>query len=276
MERLDSRLGFSSTLATVSKLSHKLPSSETKAVCSLVKERVCHKNQPAHRNFYSGRIFTAPGKRFSQPHFEFNIRASAVAVEAKPVISWLNKSPRTALEGVTVFDSTGSEQLITELWSESDTILVALMRHFGCPFCWEMAASVNKKSEELKSLGVKVIILSVGQPSSIKEFCDGSGIPEDMIRADPYRTVYDALGLYNGVVETFFNPAIPLALMKKNVSSLIEANKNYRLITPSRENALQQGGIFVFKGDNVIYEHRDVGTGVHADIEEVMSAIRSA
>ncbi|XP_020091567.1 thioredoxin-like protein AAED1, chloroplastic isoform X3 [Ananas comosus] len=94
--------------------------------------------------------------------------------------------------------------------------------------------------------------------------------PSDCLYADPDRKAYDVLGLYYGLARTFFNPAS--AKVFSRFESLKNAVKNYTIeATPDdRASVLQQGGMFVFKGKELLYARKDEGTGDHAPLDEIL------
>ena len=47
-------------------------------------------------------------------------------------------------------------------------------------------------------------------------------------------------------------------------------------IPPKLDQGLQQGGMFVFRGDQVLFSHFDPATGAHADIATVLSVALAA
>jgi hypothetical protein len=53
--------------------------------------------------------------------------------------------------------------------------------------------------------------------------------------------------------------------------SLQKAAKNYTIrATPDdRSSVLQQGGMFVFKGKELLYARKDEGTGDHAPLDDI-------
>ncbi|TYH38181.1 hypothetical protein ES332_D12G092700v1 [Gossypium tomentosum] len=91
----------------------------------------------------------------------------------------------------------------------------------------------------------------------------------DCLYADPNREAYDILGLYYGFGRTFFNPASTKVFSR--FESLQEAVKNYTIEATLDETSsvLQQGGMFVFKGKQLLYAHKDEGTGDHAPLDQV-------
>lgn len=93
----------------------------------------------------------------------------------------------------------------------------------------------------------------------------------DCLYADPDRKVYNLLGLYYGVGRTFFNPAS--AKVFSRFEALRKAVQNYTIeATPDdRSSVLQQGGMFVFKGKQLLYARKDEGTGDHASLDDVFN-----
>lgn len=93
----------------------------------------------------------------------------------------------------------------------------------------------------------------------------------DCLYADPDRKAYDLLGLYYGFGRTFFNPASVKVFSKSRFEAMREAMKNYSLeATPDdKSSVLQQGGMFVFKGKQLLYARKDEGTGDHAPLDDI-------
>ncbi|KAG6489987.1 hypothetical protein ZIOFF_051269 [Zingiber officinale] len=100
--------------------------------------------------------------------------------------------------------------------------------------------------------------------------------PMDYLYADSERKAYGALGLYFGLGRTFFNPASTKVFSRWE--SIKKANKNYTITaTPDdRSSVLQQGGMFVFKGKQLLYGRKDEGTGDHAPLDEILNICNNA
>lgn len=147
--------------------------------------------------------------------------------------------------------------------------MVALLRHFGCPCCWELALELKTSKAKFDSAGVKLIAVGIGTPNKARILADRLPFPMDCLYADPDRKAYDLLGLYYGFGRTFFNPASAKVLSR--FDSLREAVKNYTIeATPDdRGSVLQQGGMFVFKGKQLVYARKDEGTGDHAPLDDI-------
>eukprot|EP00741_Cyanophora_paradoxa_P023343 tig00000254_g22550.t1 len=243
-------------------------------------QRSHFEGQRVSHSFEVGPSFASAARRSApwpaaMPHV--HVQAVSAPPAGAPTLSTVGASPRKALEGVSVYDSNKNEYKVNDLWGEKQVIVLALMRHLGCPFCWEMASSLDKIRPELEAAGVKVALVSVGLPEKAPEFSANHGFPLDRLYMSPDRSIYDALGLYNGLGRTFFNAATGKALKSRGFESLRESTKNYKMIQPqSATDAFQQGGLFVLAGDGVVLEHRDEATGDHADFAAVREAALAA
>uniref|UniRef100_A0A6V7QWL7 Thioredoxin-like protein AAED1, chloroplastic n=1 Tax=Ananas comosus var. bracteatus TaxID=296719 RepID=A0A6V7QWL7_ANACO len=170
--------------------------------------------------------------------------------------------------------STGEPVFIRDLWDQNEGMaVVALLRHFGCPcwyIFWELASVLRDSKSRFDSAGVKLIAIGVGTPDKARILAERLPFPSDCLYADPDRKAYDVLGLYYGLARTFFNPAS--AKVFSRFESLKNAVKNYTIeATPDdRASVLQQGGMLVFKGKELLYARKDEGTGDHAPLDEIL------
>ncbi|KAL0431470.1 UNVERIFIED_CONTAM: hypothetical protein Sradi_0773000 [Sesamum radiatum] len=137
--------------------------------------------------------------------------------------------------------------------------VVALLRHFGCPCCWELAATLKESKGKFDSAGVKLIAVGVGTPDKAQLLAERLPFPLDSLYADPERKAYDVLGLYYGLGRTFFNPASTKVFSRGD--ALKKATKNYTIrATPDdRSSVLQQGGMLYLKGSNYYTQERMKG-----------------
>ncbi|KAJ4714681.1 thioredoxin-like protein AAED1, chloroplastic [Melia azedarach] len=174
------------------------------------------------------------------------------------------------LGDISIFTAAGEPVLFKDLWDQTEGVaVVALLRHFGCPCCWELASALKESKARFDSAGVKLIVIGVGTPNKARMLAERLPFPMDCLYADPDRKVYNLLGLYYGVGRTFFNPAS--AKVFSRFEALQKAVKNYTIeATPDdRSGVLQQGGMFVFKGKQLLYARKDEGTGDHAPLDDV-------
>ncbi|XP_010679673.2 thioredoxin-like protein AAED1, chloroplastic [Beta vulgaris subsp. vulgaris] len=176
------------------------------------------------------------------------------------------------LGDITIFKATGEPVMFKDLWDQSEGIaVVALLRHFGCFCCWELAADLKLAKARFDAAGVKLIAVGVGSASKAQMLGERLPFPMECLYADPERKAYDLLGLYYGLGRTFFNPASTKVFSR--FESLKKAMENYTIeATPDdRSGVLQQGGMFVFKGKQLLYARKDEGTGDHAPLDDVFN-----
>ncbi|CAI0405492.1 unnamed protein product [Linum tenue] len=152
---------------------------------------------------------------------------------------------------VTVFKASGEPVVFKDLWDQNEGMaVVALLRHFGCPCCWELASELKEVKSKFDSSGVKLIAIGVGEPKKALLFSERLPFPVDSLYADPDRK----------------------AKVLSRFDSLRKAVENYTIeATPDdRSGVLQQGGMFVFKGKELLYARKDEGTGDHAPLNDII------
>ncbi|XP_038999952.1 uncharacterized protein LOC120125644 [Hibiscus syriacus] len=112
------------------------------------------------------------------------------------------------LGDVSIFTAAGQPVLLKDLWDQNQGIaVVALLRHFGCPCCWELASELKEAKARFEAAGVKLNALGVGTPNKARMLAKRLPFPMDCLYADPERKSYGIMGLYYGFGRTFFNPA---------------------------------------------------------------------
>ncbi|KAF8404842.1 hypothetical protein HHK36_009731 [Tetracentron sinense] len=213
----------------------------------------------------------------SSPFSSINLRSkkltkkSSLRFVARASPSEFSDGISEILGDVGVFTAAGEPVLFKDLWDQKEGMaVVALLRHFGCPCCWELASALKESKPSFESAGVKLIAVGVGSPDKARILAQRLPFPLDCLYADPDRKAYDVLGLYYGFGRTFFNPAS--AKVFSRFETLQKAVKNYTVeATPyDRGSVLQQGGMFVFKGKQLLYARKDEGTGDHAPLDEIL------
>lgn len=132
---------------------------------------------------------------------------------------------------------------------------------------------------ELDPYGVKLFLVSIGTPERGVEFSELTGFPQDRLIADPENALYDKLGFYRNVQRTFFDVRTPLSIFgrvfrKDRGGDLVEATMKWKpWIPPRGEQALQQGGVLVFNGQECTFKHFDQSTGNHLDLQELIQMV---
>ncbi|CAL4918829.1 unnamed protein product [Urochloa decumbens] len=224
-------------------------------------------------------LVSLPGGRYRHLRLRRSPLPAGTAAASSPSVpsSASDPDPESsighALGGVEIYSAaTGEPVLFRDLWDQNEGMaVVALLRHFGCPCCWELASVLRDTKERFDSAGVKLIAVGVGTPDKARILAERLPFPLEYLYADPERKAYDLLGLYFGLGRTFFNPASVKVFSR--FDSLKEAVKNYTIeATPDdRAGVLQQGGMFVFKGKELLYARKDEGTGDHAPLDDVLN-----
>ncbi|XP_014509878.1 thioredoxin-like protein AAED1, chloroplastic [Vigna radiata var. radiata] len=223
---------------------------------------------PNSHAFPAATLFNSSPKFICSNGLSVSLRHSIIS----PRVSNSQYSPQIAetLGDVSIFTASGESVRFSDLWDQNQGVaVVALLRHFGCICCWELALALKESKERFDSAGVKLIAVGVGTPNKARLLAERLPFPMDCLYADPERKAYNVLKLYHGLARTFLNPAS--AKVFSRYDSLQKAAENYTIgATPNDiSSVLQQGGMFVFKGKELLYARKDEGTGDHAPLDDV-------
>lgn len=158
--------------------------------------------------------------------------------------------------------------------TEGKTV-VSLLRHLGCPWCWDHARTMLAMKPQIEAMGFKLVILSMGEPvNGGKTFCKELPFPEELLFLDPTQAVYKQLSLYS--MNMFMGMDFVNATMdgmQKN-KNLMDTLGRYKLIQPPNpEIVLQLGGTYVVVGDKLLLGHMEKGVGSHADTADILRAV---
>lgn len=134
--------------------------------------------------------------------------------------------------------------------------------------------------DELNGLGMKLVMVSIGKPEVGKKLVEHLAIPKlaDFLFVDPENVLYDTLSLNKGVKETFFTPSTPVSFLNRftqpgGSKELFEVLSKWNkaiYIPPKQDQAFNQGGTFLFDGEESVFAHYDESTGAHSDIQQVI------
>ena len=120
--------------------------------------------------------------------------------------------------------------------------------------------------------------MGIGTSEKAKLVADHVGYSSDKLFADPDNVLYDALQLNSGLQRTFFNPATPYAILDRLTSNGIGDLNDVLgrwgdafIIPPKQSQALNQGGLFVFDGEDSAFVHYDASTGAHGDLDRAVA-----
>ena len=134
----------------------------------------------------------------------------------------------------------------------------------------------------LDKRGDVLAFISIGKDERAREFAKLTGMPAECIFADPDNASYAALGLYQSVARTFFNPATPLAFQRRvvegNVDDIVNVvTKTWKPWVPPRSSqAFQQGGTFALVPNaegtlEPVFSWYDEATAAHAPFEDFIN-----
>lgn len=134
--------------------------------------------------------------------------------------------------------------------------------------------------DELEQLGLELVMVSIGKPEVGKKLVDHLSVPNmaGCLYVDPENVLYDSLKLNKGVKETFFSIGTPFSFLKrfterdgtKELSEVLQKWSKAVYTPPRQDQAFNQGGTFVFDGDQTIFAHYDESTGAHSNIQQVI------
>ncbi|XP_051115501.1 uncharacterized protein LOC127240723 isoform X1 [Andrographis paniculata] len=223
------------------------------------------------KSLFSSKSFAASRESIRKVRFSEKPRGlSLVAMASSTATVSVPEDIGEVLGEVSIFTAAGEIVKFNDLWDQQEGVaVVALLRHFGCFCCWELASALKEVKEKFESAGVKLIAVGVGTPDKARLLAERLPFPLDSLYADPERKAYDVLGLYYGLRRTFLNPASVKVFSRRE--AVKKAMKNYTIkATPDdTSSVLQQGGMFVFKGKQLLYARKDEGTGDHAPLDEI-------
>ena len=128
----------------------------------------------------------------------------------------------------------------------------------------------------LDAAGVDLVAVSIGTASRASDFVAETGSPSNRLFADPDAACYDALRL-NRSLANFSQKSTPESLARRwredGAKDLLDVLRRWKpWIPPKPEQGFQQGGAFVFEGEQLLFQHYDPSTGAHADLDVLLQA----
>ena len=165
--------------------------------------------------------------------------------------------------------SNGETISLSSLWKEK-TILLAFIRHFGCPQCKEELDLLVNSITDLEKAGLALVVVTQGQPDETRTFCARYSADMECL-CDPDRKAFKAFGLPRGnLFQTLLSPRVWAA----NAQA---ARKGYRPeLPPQGQDAMQMAGIFIIGRDGRIrlpYYYDDIAD--HPPIELLLKGFMS-
>lgn len=165
---------------------------------------------------------------------------------------------------IEVLDVWGKPIFFEELWAGKTTVL-ALVRHFGCLFCQEQAASLHSALPAIEQAGASLVLLGNGNPVHASEFMRYTGL-ERRVFTDPARLIYKRLGMHHGLLRTY-----NLETTRHARRALTAGYRQYDV----RGDRWQLGGVLVIEPDGKIaYRFRSEVAGDHPSTSDVLHAVK--
>eukprot|EP00532_Pseudo-nitzschia_australis_P004518 CAMPEP_0168187830 /NCGR_PEP_ID=MMETSP0139_2-20121125/15267_1 /TAXON_ID=44445 /ORGANISM="Pseudo-nitzschia australis, Strain 10249 10 AB" /LENGTH=132 /DNA_ID=CAMNT_0008110115 /DNA_START=457 /DNA_END=855 /DNA_ORIENTATION=- len=128
-------------------------------------------------------------------------------------------------------------------------------------------------------------MVSIGTPENGKKLVEHLSIPDmaDYLYVDPENLLYDSLKLNKGLKETFFSPGTPFSFLRrftekdgtKELGEVLRKWSGAVYVPPRQDQAFNQGGTFVFDGDQTVFAHYDESTGAHSDIQQTIDLTKA-
>ena len=137
---------------------------------------------------------------------------------------------------------------------------------------------MQRRRSELESKGVGLYAVGIGTSEKAHLVAQHVGYAPSKLLADPDNLLYDALALNAGLQRTFFNPSTPYAILDRltsqkmgDLNNVLGKWKDAFIIPPKQSQAFNQGGLFVFAGDDSVFVHYDASTGAHGDLDKAVA-----
>lgn len=147
--------------------------------------------------------------------------------------------------------------------------------------CWELAVQLRRDIKpRLDAANVKLLLVSIGNPTTGKEFAKNTEFPEDCLYADNDNVCYDALNFYSGFMRTFFDKSTANSMKERfskngadDLKNVMRDNYKPLMGVKDTKQTLIQGGLICFNGGQSVFFHKDQGTGAHADFDAALDTL---
>jgi peroxiredoxin len=137
-----------------------------------------------------------------------------------------------------VLTTTGEPVRLSTLWV-NQPLLLAFIRHFGCPQCKLMLYELQQSLHEFEHHGINLAIITQGKPEETREFCEQYA-PGMVCLSDLDHKVYAAYGLGRGnLVQTILSPEIWKGNSRARKKGFIPQ------MPPTGQDAFLMSGLFI-------------------------------
>jgi peroxiredoxin len=132
--------------------------------------------------------------------------------------------------------------------SHQSPVLMAFLRHTGCPFCREAAADLARERAVFQSLGVRLALVHMGDERVGEQFFKSYGL-EDMPRvSDPERTLYRAFALRRGTLRQLFG----IRVWRQAVAAALRGHWPGSI----KGDSFQMPGLFLIRNGEIVRTFR--------------------
>ncbi|MGP1347000.1 MAG: SelL-related redox protein [Phycisphaerales bacterium] len=138
--------------------------------------------------------------------------------------------------------------------SRRGPVLVVFLRHFGCPFCREAAADVQRRRDEIERGRVRVVLVHQGTEDQAEGWFAARGLGDVPRIADPDRALYRAFELKRGNPWQLFGPKV----WWRALQALVAGHLIGKSIGGATGDAFQMQGAFLVRDGAIVkaYRHR--------------------
>jgi len=169
-----------------------------------------------------------------------------------------------SLDDAMVVDETGAAVRLADTWRDRPVVL-AFVRHFGCPLCHEFAVALQQSAEAIREAGADVIVVGHGQPEGAARFRTQFELAIPVL-VDRHRHIFELLGFRRNLGGT----ANPLTMLLAFRAWRRGARQGWAAGDP-----WQLGGVLIVQpGGEISYRHESRYAGDHPKIEALLAELR--
>ena len=132
--------------------------------------------------------------------------------------------------------------------SQRAPVLMAFLRHTGCPFCREAAGDLAQERTMFESLGVRLALVHMGDDLLGKKFFESYGLADMPRVADPERTLYRAFKLRRGRLRQLFG----IRIWRRALSAALRGHWPGSL----QGDSFQMPGLFLIRNGEIVRTFR--------------------
>lgn len=138
--------------------------------------------------------------------------------------------------------------------SQERPLLVVFLRHFGCTFCRETLADLQKHRAEIEACGVSIVLVHMLSDLEAVKYLQPYGLDDVDRISDPTRSLYQAFGLKLGNVRQLLGPSVWL----RGLRAAVFDRHGVGMLAG---NGLQMPGVFLVHRGEVVaaYRHETAG-----------------